>query len=118
MFRGRCAIGSEYMLLIVGFRRCRAQRPFARHETCPQTFAEMCPPLSDDFSVCMGQVRAVLLRGLQSFPAEPGMVCMLLDAEKFSGSQQRLVHHLYEVRVSTAATYHVRSAYAVLSQRC
>lgn len=28
------------------------------------------------------------------------MLCMLLDAEKFSGSQQRLVHHLYEVRKS------------------
>lgn len=45
----------------------------------------------------MQQVRAALLRGLQSFPSEPGMLAMLLDAEKFSGSQQRLVHHLFEV---------------------
>lgn len=44
------------------------------------------------------QVRAVLLRGLLSFPAEPGMLCMLLDAEQFSNSQQRLIHHLAEVR--------------------
>eukprot|EP00903_Cladosiphon_okamuranus_P019261 g17707.t2 len=43
------------------------------------------------------RVREVLLRGLQSFPAEPGMLCMLLDAEQFSSSQQRLVHHLSEV---------------------
>lgn len=43
------------------------------------------------------QVRAALLRGLQSFPSEPGMLAMLLDAEKLSGSQQRLVHHLSEV---------------------
>lgn len=42
------------------------------------------------------QVREVLLRGLQSFPAEPGMLCLLLDAEEFSGSQQRLVHHFFE----------------------
>lgn len=43
------------------------------------------------------QVREVLLRGLQSFPAEPGMLAMLLEAEQFSGSQQRLVHHQFEV---------------------
>eukprot|EP00752_Nemacystus_decipiens_P004418 g4034.t1 len=43
------------------------------------------------------RVRVVLLRGLQSFPAEPGMLCMLLKAEEFSGSQQRLLHHMSEV---------------------
>ncbi|CAM9382705.1 unnamed protein product, partial [Ectocarpus fasciculatus] len=43
------------------------------------------------------RVRAVLLRGLASFPAEPGMLCMLLDTEQLSSSQQRLVHHLFEV---------------------
>lgn len=47
----------------------------------------------------MAQVRMVLLRGLQSFPAEPGMLCMLLDAEQFSSSQQRLVHHMSEARL-------------------
>ncbi len=41
----------------------------------------------------------MLLRGLLSFPAEPGMLCMLLDAEQFSTSQQRVVHHLSEVRL-------------------
>lgn len=54
-------------------------------------------PLSTSF-LRMAKVRVVLLRGLQSFPAEPGMLCMLLDAEHFSSSQQRLVHHLSEVR--------------------
>lgn len=44
------------------------------------------------------QVRSVLLRGLASFPTEAGMLCMLLDAEQFSTSQQRLVHHMFEVR--------------------
>ncbi|CAM9346697.1 unnamed protein product [Ectocarpus sp. 4 AP-2014] len=43
------------------------------------------------------RVRAVLLRGLVSFPAEPGMLCLLLDSEQLSSSQQRLVHHLFEV---------------------
>lgn len=50
----------------------------------------------------MAQVRVVLLRGLQSFPAEPGMLCMLLDAEQFSSSQQRLVHHMSEVRLPSS----------------
>lgn len=51
------------------------------------------------YSTRMLQVRAAILRGLQSFPAEPGMLALFLDAEKFSGSQQRVVHHLYEVMI-------------------
>ncbi|CAM9862345.1 unnamed protein product, partial [Scytosiphon promiscuus] len=43
------------------------------------------------------RVRSVLLRGLASFPTEAGMLCMLVDAEQFSTSQQRLVHHMSEV---------------------
>lgn len=46
--------------------------------------------------ICV-QVRSVLLRGLASFPTEAGMLCMLMDAERFSTSQQRIVHHMFEV---------------------
>lgn len=52
---------------------------------------------SRDATATVLQVRSALLRGLLSFPCEPGMLSMFLDMEKFSGSQLRLVHHLSEV---------------------
>ncbi|CAM9600600.1 unnamed protein product, partial [Choristocarpus tenellus] len=45
------------------------------------------------------KVREAVVRGLLSFPAEASMLAMLLHGEKYSGSQQRLVHHLSQARM-------------------